>query len=86
MTEVRVLCIPLEINDGGGILGDSKFKFCHVICILVPQTVLALRGSYGVAFREGPWTGSRCTDAAGQHFPFIIIIQNQCHTQKLLCF
>ena len=37
--------------------------------ILFPKTVLALRGSYGVAFREGPWTRIRCTDAAGQHFP-----------------
>ena len=33
------------------------------------QTVLALRGSYSVAFREGPGRGWRCRDAVGQHFP-----------------
>ena len=50
----------------------------------VPQIVLALRGSYGVGFSEGPWTRIRCGDAAGQHFPFILRIQNLCHSQKII--
>ena len=49
---------------------------------IIPQ-VLALKGSYGVAFREGPWTGGRCGDAAAEH-SFIFTIQNQCHPQKLI--
>ena len=37
------------------------------MCLFIPQTVLALRGSYGVALREGPWTRLWCGDTAGQN-------------------
>ena len=51
----------------------SKAVWCLALVsfrlLKAPQTMLALRGSYGVAFREGPWTRSQCGDAAGLHFP-----------------
>ena len=46
------------------------YLLIHVLMyLLIPQTVLALRGSYGVGFREAPWIRLQSTNAAGQHFP-----------------
>ena len=57
-----------------------------VACVCSPNSVCT-EGFLRCGFREGPWTwtGSRCGDAAGQHFPFISTMQNQCHSQKPIC-
>ena len=46
---------------------------------------LALKGFYGVAFREGLQTNYQPGDATRQHFPFMFYKAIQCHCQTPSC-
>jgi len=49
MTVIRVLCIPLKISDGGGMIKSDEFRF-RAVCSL---NKVYIEGPYISLFRKG---------------------------------